>query len=49
MLEILTVLLFCLWMVGLLSAYAWGGYIHVLLLIAALMLLTRFVRGRRVT
>ena len=48
MLEVLTVLLFLLWVIGLLTSHTWGGYIHVLLLIAALMLLTRFIRGRAV-
>ena len=46
MLEILAVLLFILWGIGLLTANTLGGFIHVLLLIAAIVLLTRFIKGR---
>lgn len=36
-----------LWAVGLMSHYTLGGFIHVLLLIAIVMVITDFIRGRR--
>lgn len=48
MFEILAVLLFILWGIGLLTANTLGGFIHVLLLVAAIALLARFIRGRAV-
>lgn len=46
MLETLAVLLVILWLLGLLSSYTLGGLIHILLVIAIVVLLMRFFRGR---
>jgi hypothetical protein len=46
MLEALAVLLFVLWMIAHLASYTVGGYIHVLLVAAAILLLVRLVGGR---
>ncbi len=37
-----------LWLLGLLSSYTLGGFIHILLAVAIVMLLVRFIQGRRV-
>jgi hypothetical protein len=47
MLETLIVVLVVLWLLGLVTSYTMGGLLHVLLVIAAVMLLLRLMRGRR--
>jgi hypothetical protein len=47
MLETLIVVLVVLWLLGLVTSYTMGGLIHVLLVVAAVMLLLRLMRGRR--
>ena len=47
MLETLAVLLVILWLLGLLSSYTLGGLIHILLVVAIVVLLMRFIRGGR--
>lgn len=44
MLETIAVILIILWLLGLVSAYTMGGFIHILLVIAIVMLLLRFIR-----
>jgi hypothetical protein len=41
------VLLLVLWLLGMVSSYTLGGFIHVLLLIAIAMVLIRIIQGRR--
>lgn len=48
MLETLIVVLVVLWLLGMVSSYTMGGFIHVLLVVAVIILLLRVVRGRRV-
>lgn len=48
MLETLAILLIILWLVGLISAYTLGGFIHILLVIAIIVILVRIIQGRRV-
>ena len=48
MLETIAVVLIVLWLLGLVSSYTMGGFIHILLIIAIVMILLRFVRGRGV-
>jgi hypothetical protein len=43
----LFVLLVLLWMVGIVSSYTLGGFIHVLLLLAVAVVLIRVIQGRR--
>ena len=45
MLETIAIILVCLWLVGIVSAYTLGGSIHVLLLIAFISIVIRIVRG----
>ena len=44
--TILTILL-VLWLIGLLTSYTLGGAIHILLVIAAIVVIVRLVQGRR--
>jgi hypothetical protein len=44
MLETIAVILIILWILGLVSSYTMGGFIHVLLVIAIVVILLRFVR-----
>jgi len=46
MLETIAILLLIFWALGLVSSYTLGGFIHVLLVIAVIMILVRLVRGR---
>ncbi|ATG90134.1 lmo0937 family membrane protein [Methylomonas koyamae] len=48
MLETLAVLLVVLWLLGLVSSYTLGGFIHLLLVIALIVILLRVIQGRRV-
>ncbi len=43
----LVVLLVVLWALGLLTAYTLGGFIHVLLVLALIVLVVRLLQGRR--
>ena len=47
MLWIIAVVLLVLWAIGLVSSHTMGGFIHVLLVIAAVVVLVRIIRGRR--
>jgi hypothetical protein len=47
MLYTLSVVLIVLWLLGLVSAYTIGGFIHILLVIAVIMILIGFINGRR--
>ncbi|MBI4225254.1 MAG: lmo0937 family membrane protein [Candidatus Sungbacteria bacterium] len=46
MLVTIAVLLLILWVLGLVSAYTIGGFIHLLLVIAIIMVLIRIIQGR---
>ena len=48
MLETIAVVLIVLWLLGLVTSYSMGGFIHILLVIAVVMILLRIVQGRRV-
>jgi hypothetical protein len=47
MLYTLAVVLIVLWLLGLVSSHAMGGFIHILLVIALVMVLVNFITGRR--
>jgi hypothetical protein len=47
MLYTIAVVLVILWLLGLVSSYTLGGFIHVLLVIAIVMILLNFINGRR--
>ena len=46
MLETIAVVLILLWILGMVSSYTMGGFIHVLLVIAVVVILIRVIRGR---
>jgi hypothetical protein len=45
MLVTIAVLLFILWLLGLITSYTLGGFIHILLIVAIIMVLIRVIRG----
>jgi hypothetical protein len=47
MLWTIFVILLVLWLVGLVSSYSFGGFIHVLLVVAVIILIYQLVTGRR--
>ena len=47
MLWTIFVVLLILWLLGIVSSYTLGGYIHILLVIAVVVLLIRLISGRR--
>jgi hypothetical protein len=47
MLYTIAVVLLILWALGLVTSYTVGGFIHVLLVIALVMVLINFISGRR--
>jgi len=48
MLWTIVVILLVLWLLGLVSSYTLGGFIHILLVVAIVVLLLRVIQGRRV-
>lgn len=48
MLQTVAIILLVLWALGLVSSYTMGGFIHVLLVIAIIMILLRVIQGRRI-
>lgn len=48
MLYTLAVILIILWLLGFVSSYTMGGFIHILLVIALIMILVNLIQGRRV-
>jgi hypothetical protein len=48
MLMTIAVILIVLWLLGLISAYTIGGFIHILLVIAIIMILIRIIKGKKI-
>lgn len=48
MLYTIAVILVVLWLLGLITSYTLGGFIHLLLVIAVIVILLRVISGRRV-
>jgi hypothetical protein len=48
MLYTIAVVLLILWLLGLVTSYTIGGFIHILLVVAIVMILLRVISGRRV-
>ena len=48
MLWTISVLFLILWLLGMVSSYTLGGFIHILLLLAIVSVLVRIIQGRRV-
>jgi len=47
MLETIAVILIILWLLGLVSSYTMGGFVHILLVIALVVIVLRVLQGRR--
>ena len=48
MLGLIAVLLIVMWLLGMVSSYTLGGFIHLLLVLAIVTVLIRVIQGRRV-
>ena len=48
MLWTVAVVLIILWLLGLVTSYTMGGFIHILLVVAIVVVLLRVIRGRGV-
>ncbi|AYM79441.1 MULTISPECIES: lmo0937 family membrane protein [Oxalobacteraceae] len=46
MLYTIAVVLIILWLLGLVTSYTIGGFIHILLVVAVIMILLRLISGR---
>jgi hypothetical protein len=46
MLYTIAVILIILWLLGLVTSYTIGGFIHILLVVAVIMILVRLITGR---
>jgi len=47
MLYTIAVVLVILWLLGLVTSYTMGGFIHILLVLAIVVILVNFISGRR--
>jgi len=48
MLYTLAIVLVVLWLLGMVSSYTMGGFVHVLIVLAVIMVLIRVLSGRKV-
>jgi hypothetical protein len=48
MLQTLVIVLVVLWLLGMVSSYTLGGFLHVLLVVALVLLVVRLATGRSV-
>lgn len=48
MLYTLAVILIVAWLLGLVSSYTMGGFIHILLVVALVTVLVRVIQGKRI-
>ena len=49
MLWTIVVILIVMWMLGMVSAYTMGGFIHILLVLAVVAVAIQLINGRRLT
>ena len=47
MLQTIAVILVILWLLGFMTSYTMGGFIHILLIVALAIVLIRVIQGRR--
>ncbi len=48
MLETIAIILVLLWILGFVSSYTMGGFIHLLLVLAVVVVAVRLIQGKRV-
>ena len=41
------IILLILWLLGIITSYTLGGYIHILLIIALVIIIVKFIQGRK--
>ncbi len=46
MLSFIAAILIILWLLGVVTSYTIGGFIHILLVVAIIMILVRLIRGQ---
>lgn len=49
MLWTIAVILIILWLLGFVSSYTMGGFIHILLVVAIIVVIIRLIQGRNIT
>jgi Family of unknown function (DUF5670) len=49
MLYTLALILIIAWLLGLVSSYTMGGFIHILLVVAIIVILVRLIQGNKIT
>lgn len=47
MLQTIAIILLILWLLGVVSSYTIGGFIHILLVLAIIVILIRVIQGRK--
>ena len=47
MLSTLVIVLLILWLLGVVTSYTMGGFIHILLVVAIVVMLVRIIQGRK--
>ncbi len=47
MLQTVAIVLIILWLLGLVSSYTLGGFIHLLLVVAVIIILVRLIQGKK--
>jgi len=48
MISTIAVILVVLWLLGIVSSYTIGGFIHILLVVAIILVLVRIIKGKRI-
>jgi hypothetical protein len=48
MLYTIAVILIALWLLGFVTSYTMGGFIHILLVVAIITILIRLIQGRKI-
>jgi hypothetical protein len=48
MLYTIAIVLVVLWLLGLVTSYTLGGFLHILLVLAVIMILVQVIQGRRI-
>jgi hypothetical protein len=48
MLYTIAIVLVVLWLLGLITSYTMGGFLHILLVVAVIMIVVQLIQGRRV-
>jgi len=46
MLQIIAIVLIVLWLLGLVTSYTMGGFIHILFVVALILVLVRLIKGK---